>query len=116
MATAQVKATAEAEAAAQVKATAEAEAAAMPAAEVVAMAEAREEYAEIGIMVEEAVSAEACRLAARLAVTVAEVWRGGVDAAADEDTVWAVVLAGRAALQAARLSVREAAEAVVRSW
>jgi colicin import membrane protein len=108
-AAARVEAT-DAEAAAQVKATAEAEAATRPAAEVDAMAEAREEYAEIGIMVEEAVSAEACRLAARLAV--AEVWRGGVDAAADEDTVWAVVLAGRPSLQAARLSVREAAEAV----
>ena len=55
-------------------------------------------------------SAEACRKAARLAV--AEVWRGGVDAAADEDSMWLVVLAGRAALQAARLSVREAAEAM----
>ena len=48
--------------------------------------------------------------AARLSVV--EVWRGGLDAAADEDSVWAVVLAGRAALQAARLSVREVADAV----
>ena len=71
---------------------------------------AAEEYAEVGVLVEEAVSAEACRRAARLAV--AEVWREGVDAAADEDSVWAVVLAGRAAIQAARLSLREAREAV----
>ena len=71
---------------------------------------AAEEYAEIGVLVEEAVSAEVCRKAARL--VVAEVWRGGVDAAANEDSVWAVVVAGRAALQAARLSVREAAESV----
>ena len=71
---------------------------------------AAEEYAEIGVLVGEAASAEACREAARL--VVAEVWRGGVDAATDEDSVWAVVVAGRAAMQAARLSVREAAEAV----
>ena len=47
-------------------------------------------------------------------LAVAEVWRGGsgVEAAADEDAVWAVVLAGRAALQAARLSLRKAAAEV----
>jgi hypothetical protein len=71
---------------------------------------AAEEYAEVGVLVEQAVSAVACRRAAELAVS--EVWREGVDAAADEDSVWAVVLAGRAALQAARLSLREAREAV----
>ena len=73
---------------------------------------AAKEYVEVGVLVEEAVSAEACRRAARLAVS--EVWREGVDATADEDSVymWAVVLAGRAALQAARLSLREAREAV----
>ena len=67
-------------------------------------------YIEVGVLVEEAVSAEACRRAARLAVS--EVWREGVDATADKDSVWAVVLAGRAALQAVRLSLREAREAV----
>ena len=71
---------------------------------------AAEKYAEVGVLVEEAVSAVACRRAAELAVS--EVRREGVDVAADEDSVWAVVLAGRAALQAARLSLREAREAV----
>ena len=75
-------------------------------------AEKAEDCAEIGRMVamEESTSAEVCRVVAELAV--AEVWRGGVEAAADEDAVWVVVLAGRAALQAARLSLREAAAEV----
>ena len=61
-------------------------------------------------MVEESKSAEVCRVVAEPAV--AKVWRGGAGAATDEDAVWAVVLAGRAALQAARLSLREAAAEV----
>ena len=55
----------------------------------------RTNNAEIGRMVEESTSAEICRVVAELTVAALGV-EGGVEAAADEDAVWAVVLAGRA--------------------